>query len=147
MKALQAVELQHLSPENQINLAYLHKQKEEYTKALAILTQVLAKEPDNHYALNNRGMIHLAQNHFPKALPDFKRASELKLDYADPLFNLATLYEKQQNFQQALLYYRKYRLHPHHDRSLISKITKRIQKLHSLWLYLQRQKELKDEKN
>ncbi|CAM5773137.1 hypothetical protein LMIY3S_04077 [Labrys miyagiensis] len=70
-------------------------------EALEVLARILALEPGNHEALNNRGMLlgHLGRS--AEALDDLARAMTAKPDFADPHFNTGRIFEQFGQFAPA----------------------------------------------
>lgn len=64
----------------------------EYDDAIAFLSNVIAKQPDNAIAFNNRGVAYAETGRKAEALADFLRAVQLALDGDHiPAENLAEL--------------------------------------------------------
>lgn len=62
------------------------------SRALQYLNNLIAKDPSNEILYFARGTIYQKQENYPKALPDFKKAIELKPDYFDAQYNLGALF-------------------------------------------------------
>jgi tetratricopeptide (TPR) repeat protein len=62
--------------------------KGDLPAAAAILVDVVDKDPQNHRAYNNMGIISWTRKAWQDAYAMFKRSVELKPDYADALVNL-----------------------------------------------------------
>ena len=62
-----------------------------YDDAVASYRQALAVNPGHFEACNNLGTAFLNRGNLPEAEKMFRKALELRADYPDPLFNLASL--------------------------------------------------------
>jgi tetratricopeptide (TPR) repeat protein len=71
-----------------------------YDDAVASYQQALAVSPGHFEACNNLGTAYLNQGKLPEAEKMFRQALELRTDYPDPLFNLASL-KKYQSVENA----------------------------------------------
>jgi tetratricopeptide (TPR) repeat protein len=78
--------------------------KGDFSKARARYEKVLKLAPENVEALNNLGVVYLAEKKREKALSLFRRAILLKRDYVDPYYNMACLYAQKNDIDQSLWY-------------------------------------------
>ncbi|MBF0299935.1 MAG: tetratricopeptide repeat protein [Oligoflexia bacterium] len=108
IKILQGLSDNHQNIEVKINLAFAYKKNNDRDTSLKILNQILSNDPNNKYALNNRGMLLMESNKFPEAETDFINSFKIDNTYAYAIFNLATLYEIKKEWRNALTYYKKY---------------------------------------
>ncbi|MBF0360353.1 MAG: hypothetical protein HQK49_05040 [Oligoflexia bacterium] len=125
------------SQDIQINLALAYKVLNDHKSSLSLINSVLEKNPNNTFALNNRGMIYLHQKDFLNAEVDFIKASINNNQFYEPIFNLATLYELEGRLDKAIENYQKFLSlkgntfkSEHHD--IVTKIEARLKKLNVL---------------
>ncbi len=79
---------------------------ESASKALALLDEVVAKEPDMVVAIYNQGIAHQQLGELTKAERRFLRATDLDPAYAPAWQNLGALAERTGDLQRALAHYR-----------------------------------------
>lgn len=91
-----------LSPQQHMNVAARHLEAGRIPQAMAVLTQALAKYPDNAALFNMRSSIESGQHDIKNALYDMEQAVRLQPD--NPLYHLARsqLYLKFERKQEAL---------------------------------------------
>ncbi len=65
-----------------------HITENDLPSAAAMLVSIVEQDPENWRAFNNMGIISWIQSAWSDAFTMFKRAAELKPDYADALMNL-----------------------------------------------------------
>jgi tetratricopeptide (TPR) repeat protein len=66
--------------------------------------RVLAIDARHVEAMNNLGVLYLAQGKQDKALEMFNQAISLETDYADPYYNLSCLFAQRKNMDRSLQY-------------------------------------------
>ena len=84
--------------------ALLAQRKGALKRAEALYQKVLAFDPGHIRALNNLGVVYMAQKKRGKAIAAFGRAVVLKKDYVDPYYNLACLYAQANEIDESLWY-------------------------------------------
>jgi tetratricopeptide (TPR) repeat protein len=84
--------------------ALLAQRKGDLKEAEALYQKVLTFDPDHVRALNNLGVIYMAQKKRGKAIEVLGRALVLKKDYVDPYYNLACLYAQGNEINESLWY-------------------------------------------
>jgi len=84
-----------------------HQRNGEYAIAEVLYRQVIAKEPNHPYALNNLGVLQMLQKMPDKAEQLFQQAVALKGDYVHPYYNLACVYAQQNKAEASLAHLRK----------------------------------------
>jgi tetratricopeptide (TPR) repeat protein len=77
-----------------INLAALHTNQGQWTKAESLLTQVLAAQPQLAIAHYNLGLIYKTQGKFQDAIVAYEQAIALEPDYPEAYQNLGVVYFK-----------------------------------------------------
>jgi len=71
------------------------QQSENLAEAEALYRRAVEADPKNLSALNNLGVICMAQKRDKEAIDIFTRLIDIKGDWADPYYNLACLYSRQ----------------------------------------------------
>jgi tetratricopeptide (TPR) repeat protein len=84
--------------------ALLSQRKGDLRRAEALYRKALTLDPGHVRALNNLGVVYLAQGKSGKAVTVLIRAVVLKKDYADPYYNLACLYARKNEIDESLWY-------------------------------------------
>jgi tetratricopeptide (TPR) repeat protein len=84
--------------------ALLAQRKGDLKRAEALYQKVLTFDPDHVRALNNLGVVYMAQKKREKAIAVLGRAVVLKKDYVDPYYNLACLYAQANEISESLWY-------------------------------------------
>ena len=84
--------------------ALLAQRKGDLKRAEALYQEVLTLDTDHVRALNNLGVVYMAQKKRGKAIAVFGRAVVLKRDYVDPYYNLACLYAQANELNESLWY-------------------------------------------
>lgn len=84
--------------------ALLAQRNGDLRKAEALYRKALIHDPGHVRALNNLGVVYLAQGKRGKAVAALGRAVVLKRDYADPYYNLACLYARTNEIEESLWY-------------------------------------------
>jgi tetratricopeptide (TPR) repeat protein len=84
--------------------ALLAQRRGDLKGAEALYRKVLTFDPDHVRALNNLGVVYMAQKKREKAVAVFGRAVVLKKDYVDPYYNLACLYAQGNEISESLWY-------------------------------------------
>jgi tetratricopeptide (TPR) repeat protein len=84
--------------------AALVQREGNLSRAKIIYGEILTIDPDNVEAMNNLGVVYLAEKKKDKALALFRRAVLLKRDYIDPYYNMACLYAQKNDIDQSLWY-------------------------------------------
>lgn len=69
-----------------------------------IYRQVLQREPNNVYAMNNLGVIYMGQKKTDEAMVLFRKAAEIKKDYFHPYYNLACIYAQKNDINASVNY-------------------------------------------
>lgn len=80
-------------------------QQGSYTEAIALLSQLLNRNPQNAIDYNNRGLVYFQAGHFPQALADYNKALELNPHLAKAYNNRANYYAACGNLLAALADY------------------------------------------
>lgn len=80
------------------------QRKRDLGRAKELYRKVLMLDPAHVKALNNLGVIYMAQKMRGKAIAAFSRAVVLKKDYVDPYYNLACLYAQTNEIDESLWY-------------------------------------------
>jgi len=93
---------------NLLNDAITKYDAGDYDNSLSEFNQVLAKEPNNAYALYYRGMIYDSQAKRNEAITDLKKAYELNKDFTICNYMIATEYDALEKFKEAYEYYNIY---------------------------------------
>jgi tetratricopeptide (TPR) repeat protein len=76
----------------------------DHKRAEALYREVLALDPDHVRALNNLGVLCMAEQKEEQAIVLFGKAIVLKRDYVDPYYNLACLYARKNKVDESLWY-------------------------------------------
>jgi tetratricopeptide (TPR) repeat protein len=84
--------------------ALLAQRKGDLKRAEALYQEVLTLDAGHVRALNNLGVVYMAQKKRGKAIAVFGRAVVLKRDYVDPYYNLACLYAQANELKESLWY-------------------------------------------
>ena len=84
--------------------ALLAQRKGDLKRAEALYHEVLTLDTGHVQALNNLGVVYMAQKKREKAIAVFGRAVVLKRDYVDPYYNLACLYAQANELNESLWY-------------------------------------------
>ncbi len=79
----------------------------EYDKALAKITQLFEKNPNNEVLFYYRAYIFDKKGEKEKALADYLKSIDLKPDFVLPLTSVGKLHAKQGKFAKAVEYYKK----------------------------------------
>lgn len=74
------------------NRGVLFQEMRRYDQALASYEKAIALSPHHAEAHNNRGIVLMSIGNMPEAERMFVKASELKSDFPDPLFNLSIIH-------------------------------------------------------
>ncbi|MBE9114559.1 tetratricopeptide repeat protein [Lusitaniella coriacea LEGE 07157] len=77
----------------------------DYPTAIALLTQLLEREPDNAVDYNNRGLMYFQNAQYPEALADYNKAIELNSRLDSAYNNRANCHAAQGNLAQAIADY------------------------------------------
>jgi tetratricopeptide (TPR) repeat protein len=80
------------------------QRKGDHKRAEALYRQALALDPGHVRALNNLGVLCMAEQKEEQAISLFGKAIVLKRDYADPYYNLACLYARKNEIDESLWY-------------------------------------------
>ena len=78
----------------------------EYKKAEETLTKAIKYDKNNYEAYYYRGCARVNAVKYDEAIADFKKAVELKPDYADAYFNLGRTYYMKHDEDKACEYYK-----------------------------------------
>ncbi|MCK9274975.1 MAG: tetratricopeptide repeat protein [Syntrophales bacterium] len=108
-KAVEKMDRENLGNEVEIlyqNALSSHK-KGSLKKAEALYNEILEKDPDHVFAVNNLGVVYLAGEKRELAKALFEKAIGLNPDYADPFYNLACFYAGAGNTGKSLEYLKK----------------------------------------
>ena len=84
--------------------ALLAQRKGDLKRAEALYQKVLTLDSGHVRALNNLGVVYMAQKKREKAIAVLGRAVVLKRDYVDPYYNLACLYAQANELNESLWY-------------------------------------------
>jgi tetratricopeptide (TPR) repeat protein len=82
-----AIQPGHFEAHN--NVGVIWQELKRYDQALASYDRVVSLNPNHSVAWNNRGIVLTSQGNMAEAEKSFRRASELRPVFPDPLFNLA----------------------------------------------------------
>ncbi len=108
----QAIEyLQSINEMEQANLlndAIAKYEANNYDESLSEFNQVLAKNPQDAYALYYRGMIYDSQEKRNEAIKDLKKAYELNPEFIICNYTIAINYDNMENYKEAYKYYTAY---------------------------------------
>ncbi|MBC6433040.1 tetratricopeptide repeat protein [Nostoc sp. HG1] len=97
-------------------------QQGDYTEAIALLTQLICRHPDNAIDYNNRGLIYFQGGETQKALSDYNTALKLNPSLASAYNNRANYYAACGELAVALADYdQAIDLKPHHVRAWINR--------------------------
>jgi tetratricopeptide (TPR) repeat protein len=78
------------------------QQSESLAEAEALYRRAVEADPKNLSALNNLGVICMAQKRDSEAIDIFTRLIDIKGDWADPYYNLACLYSRQGDIPKSI---------------------------------------------
>ncbi len=81
------------------------KRNKLYMEPVLLWSNVVNKYPNNECAFNNLGLLYMHKKNYSTAEKAYKRAIELKPDYAKAHYNLGLLYEHTQIHNKALKEY------------------------------------------
>jgi tetratricopeptide (TPR) repeat protein len=84
--------------------ALLAQRKGDLRQAEALYQKVLTLDSGHVRALNNLGVVYMAQKKREKAIAVLGRAVVLRKDYVDPYYNLACLYAQTNEISESLRY-------------------------------------------
>jgi len=73
----------------------------KFNESLADYTRSIQLAPNNYYALNNLGMLYLANKQFQLAAENFNQSNLFIDDYADNYFGLARVYDNRKVYREA----------------------------------------------
>ncbi|CEJ44877.1 tetratricopeptide repeat protein [Umezakia ovalisporum] len=76
-----------------------------YTQAIAVLTELIRRHPQNSVDYNNRGLIYFHSGEMPKALVDYNTALELNPNLVSAYNNRANYHAACEDFAAALADY------------------------------------------
>ncbi|TVP56635.1 MAG: tetratricopeptide repeat protein [Nodularia sp. (in: Bacteria)] len=79
--------------------------KGDYSEAIALLTELIARRPQNFVDYNNRGLIYFQSGQMPKALGDYNTALQLNPNLASAYNNRANYHAACEEFAAALADY------------------------------------------
>ncbi len=79
--------------------------KGDYTEAIALLTELIARCPQNPVNYNNRGLIYFQSGEMPKALGDYNTALQLNPNLTSAYNNRANYHAARAEFAAALADY------------------------------------------
>ncbi|MDZ8139711.1 MAG: tetratricopeptide repeat protein [Nostoc sp. DedQUE04] len=97
-------------------------QQKDYTEAIALLSQLIFRHPDNAVDYNNRGLIYFQSGEREKALYDYNTALKLNPYLASAYNNRANYYAACGELAVAIADYdRAIDLKPHHVRAWINR--------------------------
>jgi tetratricopeptide (TPR) repeat protein len=83
------------------------QRKGDHKRAEALYRQALALDPGHVRAMNNLGVLFMAEQKEEQAIALFGKAIVLKKDYVDPYYNLACLYARKNEIGESLWYLKK----------------------------------------
>lgn len=108
----QAVEylksIEEMESSNALNDAINKYEAQDYDNSLAAFNAILAKEPENSYALYYRGMIYDTKADRYKAITDLKKAYKLNKDFTICTYMIASNYDALEKYKDAYNYYLEY---------------------------------------
>jgi Flp pilus assembly protein TadD len=93
-----------LDPGKKCYAALFFDDEKEYDEYISAASKLIALKPDHHIALNNRGVAFVELGRWPEAEQDFRAACAAKWSEVLPLRNLASLLERQGNYEEALAF-------------------------------------------
>lgn len=85
--------------------ASVKAQQGHYAEAIALLSQLLNRNPQNAIDYNNRGLVYFQAGQFPQAIADYNKALELNPHLAKAYNNRANYYAACDNLLTALVDY------------------------------------------
>lgn len=118
--------------EFKVNQAMALKSQRKKEKALRLLTTATIAHPKNAVAFNNLGLLASQMGDFLLAQESLEKAIALDPNKVEPLFNLASVFEKQGDYSYAIQYYKKFITHPSAPKNLIAQVKKRLPRLNSV---------------
>ncbi len=102
--------------------AWSSAQQGDYTQAIALLTELIHRRPQNSIDYNNRGLIYFQSGEMPKALVDYNKALQLNPNLASAYNNRANYHAANEEFAAALADYdRAIDLNPSYVRAQINR--------------------------
>ncbi|MEA3470760.1 MAG: tetratricopeptide repeat protein [Thermodesulfobacteriota bacterium] len=81
-----------------------YQQKNDLDKAERLYGNILKRDPEFVYALNNLGVIYMGKKRDEDAVEMFEKAIEHSDGYVDPYYNLACIYSKRGYVSKSLNY-------------------------------------------
>ncbi len=90
-------------PEVLVEKAYLHEERGEFNQAIEVISQVIAREPENPVLYYDRGVFYEQAKRFEEASADYEQALRLDSDLYQARNNLAVLKLNQGKLDEALL--------------------------------------------
>jgi tetratricopeptide (TPR) repeat protein len=85
--------------------AMIHARQGKGPAAITDLNAAMKLTPQNPTLVNDRGFVLATQNRIDEAIQDFQRASRLRADYVEPLYNLGLAFYFKGDMAQSIGYY------------------------------------------
>jgi tetratricopeptide (TPR) repeat protein len=98
-------EYQRQNVENILERATIAYDNKNYKEAIALYDQVIALDPNNARAYNNRGIAYANLSNYEKAITDYTEAIKLDPNYAEAYNNRGDAYYYLNNYKQAIADY------------------------------------------
>ncbi|MCB0420779.1 MAG: tetratricopeptide repeat protein [Bdellovibrionales bacterium] len=136
--------LSKLYPQNKevrVNLAMSFKKLKQNKQAIEELQRLIQLDPQYGVAYNNLALLAAEEGNFLLAQNSLEAAISHAPNLVEPLFNLASLYERIGSFQQSILYYKKFVTHPNAEQQMVQTVKKRLPRLHSIAVLMANKKE------
>ena len=100
--------IEEMESSNTLNDAINAYEAQDYDNSLAKFNAILAKEPENAYALYYRGMIYDTKADRYKAIADLKKAYKLNSEFIICTYMIASNYDALEKYKDAYNYYMEY---------------------------------------
>lgn len=91
-----------------IGIAQCYRSMMEYQRALGYLEKAMDLNPDSHHGYYFAGLILLQLNRPNEAIEYLANVEKMNPELEEPCFLLGQIYEKKSDYDNALVYYRKF---------------------------------------